>query len=248
MRKLSLLIVLMISIVSVKAHGSHSIKSDFNLKLWNNSSFKIIVDNYHYNNENFFKLNNIRPGIHHIKVIKRKKNTHGYGMFTQVLYNGTVNIPRNSRVMATVTPNRKLNLKIIKKHKGGQYHNQHNHNQCGSTCDQSIGANWINNNCVGNYNYVMNPNSFNQLIKTMNNANFDSRKFNIAEQAIQQNNFSTEQVVTLVNQFTFDSSRLKLAKLAYTKTVDKENYFLVNSSFTFNSSVNSLNEYINQLT
>lgn len=246
MRKLSLLIVLMIAIVSVKAHGNHSIKSDFNLKLWNNSSFKIIVDNNHYNNENFFKLNNIQPGIHHVKVIKRKKNAHGYGMFTQVLYNGTVNIPRNSRVLATVTPNRKLSLKIIKKHKGGQYHNQHNHNQCVSTCGQTTGNNWGNNQCSNYYN-IMSQHSFNQLINTMNNASFDSRKMNIAKQAIQQNNFSTEQVIALVNQFTFDSSRLKLAKLAYLKTVDKENYFLVNNSFTFNSSVNQLNEYINQM-
>lgn len=246
MRKLSLLFVLMISIVSVKAHGNHSIKSDFNLKLWNNSSFKIIVDNYHYNNENFFKLNNIQPGIHHVKVIKRKKNAHGYGMFTQVLYNGTVNIPRNSRVMATVTPHRKLNLKIIKKHRVGQYHNQHNHNQCVSTCGQTNGNNWGNNQC-GNYYNVMSQHSFNQLIKTMNNASFDSRKMNIAKQVIQQNNFSTEQVIALVNQFTFDSSRLKLAKLAYLKTLDKENYFLVNNSFTFNSSVDQLNEYINQV-
>ena len=237
----------MTCIVSVKAHGNHSIKSDFNLKLWNNTSFKIIVDNYHYNNENFFKLKNIQPGIHRIKVIKRKKNAHGYGVLTQVLYNGTVNIPRNSRVMATVTPNRNLNLKITKKHKGGFYHNNHNHNQCVSNCGQSLGNNWVNNNCVNNYNYVMNPNSFNQLILAMNKASFDSRKMNIAEQAIKQNNFSTKQVIAIVNQFTFDSSRLKLAKLAYTKTVDKENYFLLNESFTFNSSVDSLNEYINQL-
>lgn len=247
MRKLSLLFVLMISIVSVKAHGNHSIKSDFNLKLWNNSSFKIIVDNYHYNNENFFKLNNIQPGIHHVKVIKCKKNAHGYGMFTQVLYNGTVSIPRNSRVMAIVTPNRKLNLKILKKHKGGQYHSPQNHGQCGANCGHFNNGDWGANSCNNNYNFIMGANSFSQLLTTMENSHFDSKKISIVSQAVNQNNFSTKQVVMLLNQFTFDSSRLKLAKLAYLKTVDKENYFLVNNSFTFSSSIRSLKNYINQV-
>ena len=238
MKKLSLLFVLLLSIVIVNAHSNYGASSDFNLKLWNNASFKIYVDNYEYGRDNFFSIQNIQPGIHNVKVVQRKRNPNGYGMLTRVMYNGKVRIPVNSRVLATVTPNRKLQLKISKKRvrNTGHHYSHGNYNNGNS-----------NVNCNNNYGYVMNNNSFNGLVATLDNESFESNKLKIVKQALLHNNLTTNQVITIVNQFTFDSNRLKVAKMAYRNTVDKENYFLVNNSFTFSSSIASLNKYINQI-
>ena len=244
MRNVSLLIVLLLSIVTVSANGNYNLKSDFKLKLWNNTSFKIFVDNYEYGKDNFFSIQNIQPGVHQIKVVKRQRNPHGYGMLTRVMYNGVVSIPVNSKVVATVTSNRKLQLKITRKRSQRHINKNHDRNNGGySNGNHNHGH---HQNC-GDYGNVMSHVSFNKLINTLDRENFDSHKLNITKQALVYNNLTTEQVVLLLNQFTFDSNRLKMAKIAFTKTVDQENYFLVNNSFTFNSSITSLNKYINQI-
>lgn len=239
MKKLSLLFVLLLGIVTVNAHRNYGASSDFNLKLWNNASFKIYVDNYEYGRDNFFSIQNIQPGIHNVKVVQRKRNPNGYGMLTRVMYNGRVRIPVNSRVLATVTPNRKLQLKISRKRarNRGHLHSNGNYNYGGNQYG----------NCNDNYSYVMNNNSFNGLVATLGNESFESNKLKIVKQALLHNNLTTNQVIIIVNQFSFDSNRLKVAKMAYRNTVDKENYFLVNNSFTFSSSIASLNKYINQI-
>ena len=47
-----------------------------------------------------------------------------------------------------------------------------------------------------------------------------------------------------VDLFSFDSSRLEFAKFAYGHTVDRNRYFQTYNSFTFDSSVNELSEFI----
>ena len=242
MKNVSLLLVLLLSIVTVNAHENYDLKSDFNIKLWDNTSFKIFIDNYEYGKDNFFSLQNIQPGIHQIKVVKRKRNPHGYGMLTRVMYKGALSIPANSQVIATVTPNRKLQLKISRK--GHNSYNKHHGNKHGYSGGKN---NYNGHQSCGDYGNVMSHVSFNKLIKTLDRENFDSHKLNIVKQALVYNNLTTEYVVVLLNQLTFDSNKLKLAKTAYIKTVDQENYFLVNNSFTFNSSIANLNKYINQV-
>ena len=43
---------------------------------------------------------------------------------------------------------------------------------------------------------------------------------------------------------SFEDTRLELAKAAYYKTVDTENYFIVNKEFWFSSSVDELSRYL----
>jgi len=66
----------------------------------------------------------------------------------------------------------------------------------------------------------------------------------VAKQLINNNYFSSRQVARLIQQMTFESSKLELAKYAYSKTVDKSNYFIVNDQFSFESSITALSDYI----
>ncbi|MDF1672391.1 MAG: DUF4476 domain-containing protein, partial [Vicingaceae bacterium] len=224
MKNVSLLIVLLLSLVKVNAYRSYATVSDFNLKLWNNTSFKIFVDNYEYGKDNFFSIQNIQPGIHQIKVVKHQRNPHGYGMLTRVMYNGAVSIPVNSKVLATVTSNRKLQLKITRKEP--KRHINHHHGNNGGEYSNGYNNHGPHQSCAG-YGNIMSHGSFNKLIITLDRENFDTHKLKIAKQALAFNNLTTNQVILLLNQFTFDSNKLKLAKIAFTKTIDQENYFLV---------------------
>lgn len=86
--------------------------------------------------------------------------------------------------------------------------------------------------------------SFEQLKQSLKKESFDQTKLKTAKQFIAQNYFSTAQVKELVMLFSFDDSKLELAKFAYDYTIDKGNYFLMNDAFSFSSSKESLMDYI----
>ena len=50
----------------------------------------------------------------------------------------------------------------------------------------------------------------------------------------------------LLGLFSFESSKLELAKLAYTKTVNNRKYYKLHDVFWFESSLTELNDYIKQ--
>ena len=53
------------------------------------------------------------------------------------------------------------------------------------------------------------------------------------------------QVKELLMLFTFEESKLDIAKYAYNHTYDIGNYYKLNDAFTFESSTDELNKYIN---
>jgi hypothetical protein len=268
MKKLSLIFIAIFGVITFASaygyNGNNNSTSSLNLTLWNHAAFSVVFDNHTFAKTTQFDLANITPGIHHIQVITLTPNSHGYGGLKRILYNGTIKIPKNSEVKAVVNKHRKLDLRIFKNNNGhysGGYHNQVHQSTCGfesgysCSCIQSNGFNDFgyegNNGNVFNPYYentpiVISEASFNQLLRIVGNTSFDATKLVIVKQALRDNYFTTEHIAILMNQFSFDSHKLALAKVAYEKTVDKHNYFMVNEQFTFGSSVENLNNYLLQ--
>ena len=93
----------------------------------------------------------------------------------------------------------------------------------------------------------MHPNAFGQLKNTINNQWFDSGKLQVAKQAISMNSLTPAQVAELIQLFSFESSKLEIAKMAFANTIDKQNYYIVNNAFWFSSSVAELDQYISHM-
>jgi len=264
MRKLSLLIAIMMAAVfTVDAHrNNYQQNSKLKIRLWNNAKFKVVLDHHPYQKTSEFGVRNIESGMHALKIIRTKRNRHNNGVFTQVLYKGTIKIPRNAKVSAIVTPNKRLKLKITKNRKN----NHHNHgngygnNQAGyyghsdfdndfwgdGSCGNGNSFNGHGNDFHNNDNYYgMDDERFANLMRSIDNVNFDTGKLSIAKQALKRNQLNSNQVSQIMSLLSFESNRLKFAMAAYRDTVDKENYFMVNEEFTFGSSSDKLNEYIN---
>lgn len=55
---------------------------------------------------------------------------------------------------------------------------------------------------------------------------------------------SCNQIKEVMGIFSFEASKLDFAKWAYAQCVDKENYFTLNSAFSFSSSKSELNKYV----
>jgi hypothetical protein len=93
-------------------------------------------------------------------------------------------------------------------------------------------------------NVSMAPESFTVLLSQVSAEHFDDTKLTRIKDALEMNRVSVGQVKQLMQQFTFDTDRMKLAKAAYPRTVDKRNYFMVMDDFKFSSSRDELASWI----
>lgn len=85
---------------------------------------------------------------------------------------------------------------------------------------------------------------FSSALNLIASQSFDRRRMIIAKQVIENNYFNAAQVREMVLLFSFDDSKLEIAQYAYARTVDKENYYKVMSTFTFDSTMEKLHRFI----
>jgi hypothetical protein len=73
---------------------------------------------------------------------------------------------------------------------------------------------------------------------------FETNRMKSACHIISGNFFTAEQVKEMMSLFTFEDNKLEIAKQAYSKTLDKENYRCVFSALSFSSSKEELARFI----
>ncbi|MBV7440572.1 DUF4476 domain-containing protein [Weeksellaceae bacterium TAE3-ERU29] len=98
-----------------------------------------------------------------------------------------------------------------------------------------------NNSYYGN---VMNNVEFNQFFNYYKEeGDFDRERVSIIENQMQSSLFTAGQIRDLLKEFSFDSSRLEIAKHLFDKCVDRQNFYIVYDVFDFNSNKNELRNY-----
>jgi len=86
--------------------------------------------------------------------------------------------------------------------------------------------------------------TFQEAKKSVASKGFDETRITESKQILDENCMSAKQVKDLLSVFVFEESRLEVAKYAYKKCSDRNNYFMVNAAFQFETSVEELNIYI----
>lgn len=90
----------------------------------------------------------------------------------------------------------------------------------------------------------MNRADFEEAKNTIRTKSFEDSKLTIAKQIIGSNCLLSGQVKEILMLFTYESTKLDFAKFAYRYTLDQGNYFKINDVFTFESSIQELDEFI----
>lgn len=86
------------------------------------------------------------------------------------------------------------------------------------------------------------------ILKALKGESFDNSRLLLARQIVTARpRFTSRQIRDMLRTFTFDNSRLELAKEGYAMVLDPENYFVVNEAFTFSSSGEALSKHIQSL-
>lgn len=128
-------------------------------------------------------------------------------------------------------------------------HSGHNHTQVSHSTTTTT-TNFNNNVVVAVPEPVCQPmerNLFNSALTSIKSQNFSDAQLSQAKEITASNCLSATQIKEICKVFSFEDNRLAYAKFAYPYCFDKNNYWQVNDSFSFKSSVSELNDYIRGL-
>ncbi len=223
-----ILLVALFVVASVQLKASH-LASEFNLRIHELAWFTVTLDNQFFENPvNRFQLTDLEPGTHFLTVSRMDQNQwYPYDYRATRIFSGYVHIPAMSRVNAVIDRFGRFKINRIVPI------------VYPLVPDPSVCQPVPVPVCMGMADY-----EFDQLVHTIDNLSFESSRMQVVKQAISANIVSAHQVEQLVRMMTFESSKLELAKFAYRNTVDKQNYFIINDAFTFESSIIDLNNFI----
>ncbi len=92
---------------------------------------------------------------------------------------------------------------------------------------------------------VVSSTDLNDIKNTINNSSFDNTKITVGKQALSAKKcFTVSQIKEILALYSFESSKLEMAKYAYDYCSDKSNYYQVNDVFSFSSSKDDLTKYV----
>lgn len=241
--------------------------SELFLKINRQGKFQVFLNNESVTSKkNIFRFFDLAPGNYQVKIVQKN------GWSQQIVYEENIQLQNGFRYVAELSNNTGLqkiaqipyiekNWYIDQLSTQGNWQNNHvctpscNQNNCNqgnwnnnpnnnNNCNNDNHNSWNNNNNYGYNNQYMNDNTFNSVMNAIKNASFDNVRMEIAETALMNSYVKTSQVKQILQQLSFESSRLQLAKYCYKKTTDKQNYFDIYNLFSFSSSINELNAYI----
>jgi hypothetical protein len=97
---------------------------------------------------------------------------------------------------------------------------------------------------VGRCAASMSATSFSKAKDNISSNSFEDSKMTIAKQVTKANCMTTGQIKEVMGLFSFEDSKLEFAKFAYDYCFNQGDYYEVNEAFTFESSIEELNQYL----
>lgn len=233
----SLTVFLIISLASVLYPQS----SYLQISLFDDSEFSITFDNTNLSAGNFAEFDGVSPGEHSLKIIKEGSEMSPQG---NVIFDGKIKIPAGSDIYAVID---EYNSFLVYKKKAYGKNRLIPTGDFVKKCGSGGNENKVktDNNTSDECRYkIMKKEDFDDLKKSINNRNFESTNSAAVKTAIDNNFLSSEQVKELLKFFTFEDTKLEIAKYSYKKVCDKNNFFKVYDAFDFESSITELKNYI----
>jgi hypothetical protein len=86
--------------------------------------------------------------------------------------------------------------------------------------------------------------SFSKAKDNISGNSFEDSKMTVAKQVTKANCMTAAQIAEIMSLFSFEDSKLQYAKYAYDYCFNQGDYYEVNTAFTFESSIEDLNQYL----
>ncbi len=223
--KTKLLFIISVLLISFEITARDA---DAVFKTNNGAPMVVFIDGNRINQQptDVIKLNKLYAGKHQvrIKVFGKRFNRE---------INRPIHLKRHHKTKFVVNSvGRRGNLQLVKVNEKRKYANTYQRNPKPS-----------HNYNHGGQCYVGQTVNMDRLMISLNYKRFDSEKEDFLEIALANKSLYTHDLIEILSQLTFESTKLDVAILAHPGIVDKENFHLVYDAFKFRSSIRKLEKY-----
>jgi hypothetical protein len=219
---------------------SFSQSSYLQLSLYDDGNFTVTMDNTALTEGNYAEFDNLSAGEHSLKVARVNTDPNASGT---VIFDNKIKIASGSDLYAVID---EYNAFVIYKKKKyalnrlipmGDFVMK-----CGDDNSKKVKDEY---STTDECRYkVMKKDDFKDLKGSINNRSFETSNTTIVKSAIDENYFTADQVRELLRYFTFEDTKLEIAKYSYKKVCDTKNFFKVYDAFDYDSSITELKNYI----
>ena len=209
-----------------------------------NSALSVVVDDRQYERiTGTITLDDLSSGYHQVKVyeVKNNKRNSRRPDRGRLVYSSRLLIKPYYHVNLTVRPSGEVNIFEEQINQRGR--DPRNGGWNGRPGDgRDNHPNYPGNG--GNYYQPMTDRMLQSAKETIRRESFDKDKAAMAKQIISNNTLYASQVKEIMQLFAFDDAKLDFAKFAYSRTTDRNNYFIIYDMFAFRTNKENLMNYV----
>lgn len=215
---------------------SNAYQSELTIRLQNNAVFVLQLNEDQFNGDNYYHLRNLQAGNTFVEVFEVVYNSSAYYQSSPeyiLRFSGHIELMAGYRVNVMID---QYNRCVILSS------NPLSVTMEGPERPMRSGINRQRSHRTQAYG--MSPATYQHLLLSLTENSFDNARLSIARQAVTGNGCTAEQVLGIMEHFSFEKTKLDFAKHAYPFCVNKGSYFIVNNGFTFENSKRELMKYI----
>jgi len=222
---------------------------------FSNATLTVEIDGNRYERvPGSLTINDLASGYHNIKVYELRIERRGFRKIDSynLVYSSSVLLKPYHHLNIGISPSGKIRISEEMIRRNGNDRDDWGRNNPRNDNDWDNDGRGRDNDGRGRdndgrgYNQPMSDRMFIAAKETIRRESFDKDKLMVAKQIVSKNMFNSSQVKELVQLFSFDDSKLELAKFAYARTFDRNNYFIMYDAFAFRKNKEELINYIQQ--
>jgi hypothetical protein len=236
------IITLMFSFIVFAATAAMN-PSRLSVTSFSNAALSVEVDGNRYDRvPGSLVINDLASGYHKIKVYEVRIERRGFRKFEamNLIYSSSLLLKPHHHLNIAISPSGKIKI-------SEEMMRRYDRDDRGRNNPRNSHHPYEDKYSDGRrYSQPMSDRMFMSAKETIRRESFDKDKLMIAKQIVANNSFYSSQVKELVQLFSFDDAKLDLAKFAYARTLDRNNYFILYDAFAFRRSKEELVNYTQQ--
>lgn len=224
---------------------------------------RVEIDGKNYGSDRLVVIDNLKSGYHTVKVYYKERQRGGNSSIARdwaqkPIYTGKIKMRGNyhvdiviNRFGKSLVDERLMDEKYRKDYGSDDdyaFDRNRRDNQYDRDRDNRDSRDRNDRDSRNNYNSrptePIKDQAFASLVETLRKESFETTRVKLAKQAVEQYSFMSVQVKQLLQLFSFEESRLDMAKYMYPLTIDKPSYFQVYDVFSFSASKEQLSAYV----
>lgn len=247
MKKIYVLILFFIIKITPALGGN--VSSSLNISLYDGGNFTVLFNNGEPSKvTDEIEYNNIEAGKYYLKVIKESPKVPA---IPDIIFSDYIIIPQNCRIFAVI--NESGHFYVYKKIPDYSQFADTHIGHCDCNCEYcqkciyktgNIGLKEQNNDDCESKS--MNAADFNEALKIISEKSFETTKTDIGKQVVDANTLTCNQLREILKTLAFEDRKIQLAEYAYDKLCDPKNFMKVYDVFVFESSIQTLQQFVDQ--